>query len=142
MQPLSHGVTVTCAVPAGTAFGFLADPSTLGSWALGCWDAEVVEPGVVRGTSLFDRSTTCVRVDPDPSTLTVDFAVGGDTAELVHRISARVVDGAPLGYGASSCLVTLLAWRPAEMNDERWSRVAASHEAEILLLRSRIEGAA
>ena len=60
----------------------------------------------------------------------------------MHRISARVIPGSALGYGENRSLVTLLAWRPAEMSDDRWSRLVASHEAEILLLRARIEEAA
>ncbi len=142
MSSLSHSVTTECAATVETAFAFLADASTLGSWALGCWEAELVEPGLVRGASLFDRSSTYVRVDSDRRLGTVDFAVGGDRDQLVHRISARVLSGQGLGYGASSCLVTLSAWRSAGMDDERWSRVVASHEAEILLLRGQIEATA
>ena len=48
--------------------------------------------------------------------------------EIIHR----EIDGA-------RSHVTLLAWREAGMSDERWSRLIASHEAEILLLRARIE---
>jgi hypothetical protein len=139
MQTLSHCATATCRAPADTAYAFLADPAQLGTWALGCWEASPVGDGVVSGTSLFDGSTTSVRVDGDPERLAADFAVGSDPDALVHRISARVVPGAGLGYD-EGCLVTLLAWRPAAMDDERWARLTASHETEILLLRGRIEG--
>jgi hypothetical protein len=142
MHSLSHCATTACDAAADVAFAFLADPSRLGSWALGCWDAQPAGEGTVRGTSLFDASTAYVRADPDPARLSVDFAVGPDPGELVHRISARVIPGHVLGYGEDRSLVTLLAWRPAEMADDRWSRLVASHEAEILLLRARIEEAA
>ena len=140
MSPLSDCVTTACDATAEAAFSFLADPSRLGSWALGCWNAEPVGDGVVRGASLFDDAAAYVRVDPDAERLAVDFALGGDTDSLVHRISARVVPGDGLGY--EGCLVTLVAWRPASMTDERWERLVASHAAEILLLKARIEAAA
>ena len=142
MTSLSHCATTACDAAADVAFAFLADTSRLGSWALGCWDAEPAGERTVRGTSLFDASTSYVRADPDSARLSIDFAVGADPDELVHRISARVIPGTALGYGENSSLVTLLAWRPAQMSDERWSRLVASHEAEILLLRARIEEAA
>lgn len=142
MHSLSHCTTAVCEATAEAAFAFLADPSRLGSWALGCWDAEPVGGGTVRGASLFDASTAYVRADPEPARLLVDFAVGADPDELVHRISARVIPGPVLGFDESSSVVTLLAWRPAGMPDDRWSRLVVSHEAEILLLRARIEEAA
>jgi hypothetical protein len=142
MSSLSHCATTACDAPADAAFVFLADPARLGSWALGCWDAQVVGERVARGTSLFDESTSYVRVEPDREQLVVDFAVGGDAGSLVRRISARVLRGESLGYGTERCLVTLVAWRPAEMTDERWERLVASHAAEILLLKARIEAGA
>jgi hypothetical protein len=142
MHLLSHCATTACDAAADVAFAFLADPSRLGSWALGCWDAQPAGERTVRGTSLFDASTAYVRADPDPARLSIDFAVGAGPDELVHRISARVIPGPALGYGENRSLVTLLAWRPAHMPDDRWSRLVASHEAEILLLRARIEEAA
>jgi hypothetical protein len=32
----------------------------------------------------------------------------------------------------------LMAWRPAGMEEARWHRLCASHEAEILLIREQI----
>ena len=142
MHTLSHCATAVCAAAADVAFDYLADPSHLGTWALGCWDAEPAGERTVRGISLFDASTTFVRADPDPDRLGVDFAVGAGPDELVHRISARVIPGALLGHGEHRSIVTLLAWRTADMADERWARLVASHEAEILLLQARIEQAA
>jgi hypothetical protein len=142
MHSLSHCATTACDAAADVAFAFLADPARIGSWALGCWDAQPAGEGMVRGRSLFDASTAYVRADPDSDRLSIDFAVGAEPDALVQRISARVIPGPALGYGEDRSLVTLLAWRPAQMSDDRWSRLVASHEAEILLLRARIEEAA
>lgn len=141
MHSLSHCTTAVCDVEPAAAFAFLADASRLGSWALGCWDAQPVAAGVVGGTSLFDGSPTYVRADADAARLAVDFAVGSDPHALVHRISARVVSGAALGYAEGSSIVTLLAWRAADMSDDRWGRLVASHEVEIQLLQARLREA-
>lgn len=141
MSSLAHCATAACDAAADIAFDVVADPARLGSWALGCWDAQPVDDRTVRGRSLFDGSTSYVRAEPDPAHLSVDFVVGADPGDLVHRISARVMPGPPLGLDDSRCLVTLLAWRPATMSDERWRRLVASHDAEILLLRAQIEEA-
>ena len=139
MHSLSHCATAVCDSEPTAAFDFLADSSRLGSWALGCWDAKPFAEGVVGGTSLFDGSQTYARLDADAVRLAVDFAVGSDPHQLVHRISARVVPAAALGYPEGSSIVTLLAWRGADMPDDRWDRLVVSHEAEILLLQARLE---
>jgi hypothetical protein len=95
----------------------------------------------VRGTSLFDGSTGVVRVVPDPERLAIDYLVGADEGSLQPRIAARVVDGAALGRPEGTCVVTLLAWRTADMDDARWEQLVAAHEAEILLLRGRLQAA-
>lgn len=139
MDALSHCATAICDAEPSASFDFLADASRLGSWALGCWGAKPAAEGVVVGVSLFDGSETYVRADADPERLAVDFAVGDDPQQLVHRISARVLAGAALGYGDRSSIVTLIAWRGADMADDRWRRLVASHEAEILLLQARLQ---
>jgi hypothetical protein len=142
MHSISHCATAVCDAPASVAFAVLADPARLGTWALGCWGTEAAGEGVVRGTSLFDGSQAYVRADADRARLGVDFSVGDEPDRLVHRLSARVLPGGALGYGDERCLVTLLAWRPEDMPDDRWVRLATSHETEILLLRARIEESA
>jgi hypothetical protein len=130
---------VSCAAPAETAFRYVADVAHVGSWTLGSWGATVVGDGLARGESLFDGSVVFIRPDPDERRLLVDFLVGADAAALAPRISVRVVPGGTLGAGADSCVVTMLAWRPSTMADERWARLCASHDVEIHLLRGRIE---
>jgi hypothetical protein len=136
---LVHSVAARCAAPAGVAFSLLADGSRLGEWALGCWGATSVSDDVVRGRSLFDGTNTFVRVVPDEDRLGVDYDVGGDREHLVRRIAARVVPGEVTGLDAEHCVLVLLAWRPATMDDDRWQQVIAAHTAEILILRRCVE---
>jgi hypothetical protein len=141
MRALSHCVSAVCDAEPTASFDFLADTSRLGSWALGCWEAKPAAEGVVVGVSLFDGSQTYVRADADRERLAVDFAVGSDPQQLIHRISARVIPGASLGYAAGSSIVSLIAWRGADMPDHRWQRLVVSHDAEILLLQARLQEA-
>ncbi|MCZ7589977.1 MAG: hypothetical protein M5U27_14200 [Gaiella sp.] len=134
-----HSVSAFCAATAADAFAFVADASRLGEWALGCWNTVESSAGVVEGTSLFDGGLTYARADPDRSRMIVDFDVGDEPTALVRRITVRVVRGDDIGRPAETSLLVLTGWRTASMDDERWRRLAVAHEAEILLLRHRIE---
>lgn len=138
-RDLVHCAATLCFSPAEHAFAYLAEPRRLGEWALGCWSATEKSDGLVQGTSLFDGSQAFVRLDPDEGRLIVDFDVGDDPAVLVRRISARVVPGQEIGQAASTSLIVLSAWRTSSMSEERWQRLVAAHDAEVLLLRHGIE---
>jgi hypothetical protein len=136
---LVHSVSSFCSAPASQAFSYLADPVCLGEWALGCWGAVACGPGIVKGTSLFSGTDTFARPLPDDANLLVDYEVGDDPQRLVRRITARVVPGDVLGEPPSRSLVVLTGWRAGWMDDERWRQLVVAHEAEVLLLRHRIE---
>lgn len=139
---LCYVVTTDVAAPARAAFDYLADPAKVGDWALGAFNARRLGTGdAYAGTSLYDGSTTVYRVDADPGRLVIDYLVGADAKSLAMRISARVVPGEIVGRGAGTCLVSMSAWRPAGFDERRWSRLKAFHDAEIHILRARIEAA-
>lgn len=138
---LCHCVATRLAVPAGFAFAFLADPLRLGRWSLGCMETEATAtPGVYTGVSLFDGSRGCFAVDADPERGLIDYRVG-PADRLVRRISARVVAGADAGLTDAACLAILTAWRVQGMEDSRWQRLSAAHEAEIWLIKEQVETA-
>ena len=136
---LAHMVTQQIAASAEAAYAYLRDPVRLGRWSLGCFDTRATETGgLFVGRSLFDGATGWFRIDADADRLEIDFLVG-TPQNLQRRICARVVPGPALGYDAGTCLVTLIAWRPAGMDGERWTRLCALHEAEIFLIKGQIE---
>jgi hypothetical protein len=142
MSDLAHAATLRVGVEARVAFDFLADPLRLGRWSLGCFDtAAAAPPGVYTGVSLYDGTRSWFRIDTDPARLVIDYHVG-DAVSQVPRISARVIPGPVCGLPAASCYVTLMAWRTAGMDDARWARLRAAHDAEIWLIKARIETAA
>ena len=135
---LVHSVSTLCSAPPDHVLAYLSDPVRLGEWSLGCWGAQAVGESA-RGTSLFDGTEAYVRVIPLPEQPVVDYEVGGDPGRLVRRISARVVPGEDAGGAAGSSLVVLTAWRERSMDDARWHRLVVAHDAEILILRHRLE---
>ena len=142
MVETAHLASLHVLVPGTVAFAYLSDPGKLGRWALGCFDTCVDPQGDVHeGTSLFDGGRGWFRIDADPVRQLIDYWLG-EPADLVPRISTRVVDGPLGGYPDNTCLVLLTAWRPMSMPDARWARLKASHEAEIWLVKDQLEAAA
>jgi hypothetical protein len=95
--------------------------------------------GLVTGTSIFDGGKILVRIDADAGRLSIDYQLGVDTNCLVPRINVRVVPGPYVGLDVESCVLTFIAWRAAGMDDDRWRRLTASHEFEVVLLKNLIE---
>jgi len=138
-DPLCHTVTAEIAVPAESAFRYLADPVKLGLWALGCFDTQPTgTDGLFKGTSLFDGSEAWFRIETDPKRFLIDYHVGDATHQL-PRISTRIVPGPNYGQDAEHCMVSMMAWRTSEMLDHRWQRLCATHDAEILMIQAQLE---
>ncbi len=137
--PPTHCASVVCRVPAALAFAFLADGLQLGQWAMGCWQAQPVGDGIVRGHSLFDDQPSWVRPVADAARLTIVYHVGASADALNPRISAVVEPGAVVGQGEDCCRISLHASRSSAMDDDRWLRLVRCHEVEVLLIQARLE---
>jgi hypothetical protein len=136
----AHCVTALVNGPAAKAFAFLADPLSLGKWSLGCMRTRAsTEAGPYTGTSLYDDSPASFDVQPHPELLLIDYVVG-DAGNLKPRTSVRVVAADTCDLSDTQCYVSLIAWRPAQMTDDRWTQLCAAHDAEIWIIKARIEG--
>jgi hypothetical protein len=136
---LSHITSIHIAAPAAVAFAFVSDPVKLDRWSFGTWKTTLHDGGLVEGRAIFDDAVTWVRIDADTARLLVDYHLGASAAALTPRIAARVVPGERLALAPDSCVLTLTAWRAQSMSDERWRRLTAAHEFEVVLLKSLIE---
>ncbi|MCP8940950.1 hypothetical protein NK718_20685 [Alsobacter sp. SYSU M60028] len=135
----SHVATVLVAAEAADAFAFLADPLALGGWSLGCMETGPDEAlGLHRGRSLFDGAEGWFEIDARADLLLIDYLVGTRERRR-RRISARVVAAEDAGLPAGHCYVSMIAWRPGDMDEARWRRLCAAHEAEIWLIKAQIE---
>ena len=136
---IAHQASIVIARDAGTVFRFMSDPAKLNRWSFGTWQTEIAEDGLVLGTSIFDGARTYVRIDADAARLSIDYHLGQTPGALIPRINVRVVPGPNLGSEATACALTFLAWRALPMSDERWHRLATSHEFEAVLIKSLLE---
>nr|WP_298727435.1 hypothetical protein [uncultured Steroidobacter sp.] len=134
-----HCVTELVNVGAQHAFDFLSNPLSVGTWSLGCMHTEATaEPGRYVGTSLFDGQRLQLHVKAARELLLIDYLVGA-VEPLRPRISVRIVAAETCDLIPSQCYVSLMAWRSTQMTADRWSQLCASHEAEIWLIKARLE---
>lgn len=135
----SHIASIVVNRDADATFAFMADAKNLHRWSFGTWETRISADGLIEGKSLFDGSTAYVRIDADAGRRSVDFHIGLDPEKLAPRILVRVVPGLTVGLGEDTSVLTFIAWRSAAMDDDRWRRLTASHELEVVLIKSLLE---
>jgi len=136
---LFYAATLEVTVAAQPAFEYLADGLRQGDWTLGSWNRRALGSGLFAGTSLFDGGDVYVRIHADRERLLVDYEVGPSPERLFRTNSARVVPGEVLGRAPGTCLITLMRWRARDQSNELWRRACASFEAEIHIIKGRLE---
>lgn len=135
----SHITSAVVKADAASVFARMADTKNLHRWSFGTWKTEIAEDGLVRGTSLFDGAGIHVRIDADEKRGIIDFHLGVDPQKLVPRIQLRAVPGEFVGLDSGQSVLTFIAWRAQAMDDDRWRRLTASHEMEVMLIKAMIE---
>jgi hypothetical protein len=136
-----HCHSCTCEVIAseGEAFAYMSDGLKQGEWTFGSWDRRQIDESLFVGTSMFDGKETFIRIDTDPERFMIYYYLGSDPKHLVARNLVRIVPAQVVQSDAETCLVTLLAWRSAFMDDLRWKQLCVSHEAQMFIIKARIE---
>lgn len=137
--PFSHTASIVVSASPDEAFAFMASGEQQSNWALGSWDRELVGEDVWVGRSLFDGSEHFVRIDADPRLRLIDYSVGSAVDAMLHKIEARVIDGAPLGHPAGSSIITMTVWRGRNDRPEIWARTFHAWEVEMHLIKHLIE---
>ena len=135
----SHITSAVVNAPAESVFARMADAQNLHRWSFGTWKTEIAADGLVRGTSLFDGGSIHVRIEADERRGIIDYHLGVDPQRLVPRIQLRVVPGDHVGLESEQSVLTFIAWRSEMMDDDRWRRLTASHEMEVMLIKAMIE---
>lgn len=135
----SHVTSIVVERDWRAVFDFMASTENLEKWSFGTRDIAISENGLVEGCSLFDGARTFLRIAAEPETGAIDYHLGGQRDRLVPRIAVRIVPGETLGLPEGQCVLTMIGWRSADMDDMRWRRLTASHEFEIVLLKSLLE---
>lgn len=135
----SHITSAVVKAEATSVFARMADAKNLHRWSFGTWRTEIGDDGLVRGTSLFDGGSIHVRIEADETRLSIDYHLGVDPTKLVPRIQVRIVPGGHVGLDSGQSVLTFIAWRSEAMDDDRWRRLTASHEMEVVLIKAMIE---
>jgi hypothetical protein len=141
IDPFCHSSSIMVERPAETAFEIMADGIKQGQWAWGSADRVEVEPGLFRGTSIFNGRHTFVRLNVDRARLQVDYDVGAAKETMHFRNMSRVIPGHLLKMGTDKCVVTLLSWRMSTHSDADWAQLGCVHEAEMFHIKGLLERA-
>lgn len=134
-----HLASARIRVAAHDALEFLRAPEKLCLWAVGLADQRVVEPDLVAGVLGASRETCYCRIDAAPRQHTIVYRLGASLVALAPRIMIQVMPGESIGRDGAECVVSMLAWRTADMSDIRWRALQSAHEQEILQIRSLLE---
>jgi hypothetical protein len=138
LDPNAICASVEVAVPARTAFEFMADGLKQDHWALGSIGREALNDGLFRGKSSFDGSDLYVKLESDPDLLLVDYSTGPSPEELTPHVEARIRPGSWLGRDDSVSVVTLTIWRDGQ-DDEDWEFHIHLWRTEVRLIKGAIE---
>ncbi|WP_156397188.1 MULTISPECIES: hypothetical protein [unclassified Sphingomonas] len=136
---MCHSASIVVEAEAKQAYAFISDPLYLGIWAFGSWESRPFNGDIHEGVSLFTGGRSYSRLTAYPSALQVDFEIGSAPDALVPRIVIRILPGRHLGLPPEHCLVTVLAWRSQDADEQRWRLTCASHETEVFRLKHVIE---
>lgn len=139
VDPNAICASIEVAVPAETAFAFMADGLKQDHWALGSMGREALGDGLFRGKSSFDGTDLYIRLESYPDLLLVDYSVGDSPDELLPHVEARIRPGSWLGREDSVSIVTLTIWRWAEADEEEWEFHLHLWRTEIRLIKGAIE---
>ncbi len=139
LHPPAHTASAEVAVPARTAFAFMADGMKQTHWALGSMNRRALDDGIFVGTSRFTFQELYVRLDAQPDLLLVDYYGGPEPDALRWIVSARIIPGDQLGIDENHSLITLTTWRHASATDAEWDLRHHVWRTEIALIKARIE---
>lgn len=139
---LCHSSSCAINAPAEQAFAYLSDGVAQGEWALGSMEREKIGENLYSGSSIFDGAKLFIRIDADAAHGMIFYHVGREPDALQARNVVRVIAGPVLGRSVNECVVTLLTWRSAQVDDERWKLTCVSHETEMFIIKNRVEARA
>jgi hypothetical protein len=135
----AHEASIEVAVPAATAFAYLADGMKQSEWALGSWNRRPAGDGVFVGNSLFDGSELSIKLTAHDDLLLVVYDVGPSADALSPLVWGRVVPGPVIGLDEGRCIVTLTIWRGAGASDAVWELMSHTFPTELHMIKGRLE---
>ena len=103
----------------------------------------MVEGHLAEGILKLNEELILIRVSLEEEMKIIHFHLGNSKDSLVPRIMIRILphpfSGKKTGSGS---LISMIAWRTEEMDEERWRALKAAHEYEILQIKAMLESKA
>ena len=138
-DPFCHTASIEIARPAEVVLDYLSDDLKHSDWTLGSLNRRHEGNGLYSGTSIFSGNKLYIRLHTDRENLFVIAHVGPSESELQPTNVLRVMPGPMLGLEPDTCLVTFMSWRKQSMTDAHWRMICTSHEAEMFIIKDRLE---
>ena len=135
----AHACSVAVGCSADAALALLSAPEELASWAAGMGETTIHGDGAVEGAFPGTGQPIWARIAVDPDHHAIYYHLGPDRSTLVPRIMIRIIPGRFVDGDPHGCVVSLLAWRQAGMDDARWQGLKDGHEREVLEIRRLLE---
>ena len=137
--PWSWCASVVVAVPARSAFRFMADGRKQSNWAMFSWNRRRISGDLFVGTSLFDNKQLYVKLTAREELSLVDYYCGPTADALSWQVEARVIPGEAIGLDHESSLINMTTWRTATTDVVEWELMGHVWQTEIHLIKGLIE---
>ena len=142
---ICHTVSNWVDVAAETALRYIADVLKQGEWTLGSLNRGLAEERadgtrVGVGRSIMNGQPLYVVQRPDFDDL-ICLSDTGDSPNTLKRgeVMTRVLRGEDWGGTPEQCIVTLMIWRPKDVDDLTWARECQMFNTEIHIIKARVE---
>ena len=136
---LAHITSVQSSCNPEKAFHCLSDLNQIPEWNFNLAEVRMIESYLAEGILKLSGESILIRVSLEEEMKIIHFHLGNSKDSLVPRIMIRVLPYPFSGKPGSGSLISMIAWRTEEMDDERWRALKAAHEYEILQIKAMLE---
>ena len=136
---LAHITSIQSSCNPEKAFHCLSDLNQIPEWNFNLAEVRMVEGHLAEGILKLNGESILIRISLEEEMKIIHFHLGNSKDSLVPRIMIRILPHPFSEKAGSGSLISMIAWRTEEMDDERWRALKAAHEYEILQIRAMLE---
>lgn len=140
IQEASIGIdyaSIQCPVPPEFVKAYMLTPQYFDQWCLGCMKLQPSVNDTFRGESSFNGGVGYLKMFPSNENFNISYLIGGDPFLLNRLIVAQIVPDHSFDNKGGS-VISLVAWRNTDMDDDRWNQLKQCHQVEIQLIRNHL----
>ena len=135
----AHITSVHSSCMPEKAFARLSDLSQLTDWNFNLKEIQMMGENLARGVLKLNGESILIRLSMDHEMRILHFHLGNSMDSMIPRIMIRVLSHSFQGESTTGCVITMIAWKVAGMDEERWRGLKAAHEYEILQIKAILE---